>query len=140
TEVLVEAPQDQAFRIFTERFDQIKPREHNLLAVEIAESVFEARAGGRIFDRGTDGSECQWGRVLAYEPPERIVFNWEISPTWQLQDDPRRTSEVEILFIAKDQDRTGAQMEHHHLDRNGDNWGCLGQALGGNADWPLYLS
>ena len=92
TEIVVDAPADRAFRLFTERFDRIKPREHNMLAVDIAQSVFEPRVGGRVFDRGVDGSECQWGRVLAYEPPDRIVFSWDINPLWQIESDLDRTS------------------------------------------------
>ena len=86
--------------VFTEQFDRIKPREHNMLGVDIAESVFEPRVGGSIYDRGVDGSECRWARVLAYEPPERIVFSWDIGPTWQIETDPDRTSEVEVRFVA----------------------------------------
>ncbi len=86
TEIIVDAPIERAFRVFTERFDHIKPREHNMLAVSIAQSVFEPKVGGRIYDRGIDGSECQWGRVLAYEPPTRLVFSWDIKHTLN-QDD-----------------------------------------------------
>ena len=76
TEVVVDVPIERAFAVFTEDFDSIKPREHNMLQVEIAETVFEAREGGRIYDRGVDGTECRWARVLAYEPPHRVVFSW----------------------------------------------------------------
>jgi uncharacterized protein YndB with AHSA1/START domain len=139
TDVTVEAPQEQAFRVFTERFDQIKPREHNLLGVDIAESVFEPRAGGRVYDRGVDGSECQWGRVLAYEPPERIVFSWDITPRWQLEPDLERTSEVELRFIAETPQRTRVELEHRHLDRHGDGWEGLREGVAGDQGWPLYL-
>jgi hypothetical protein len=67
TEIVVDAPIERAFRVFVEDFDRIKPREHNLLAVDIAETVFEPRVGGHIYDRGVDGSECRWARVLAYD-------------------------------------------------------------------------
>ena len=106
TEIVVDAPADRAFRLFTEQFDRIKPREHNMLAVDIAESVFEPRVGGRVYDRGVDGTECQWGRVLAYEPPKRIVFSWDINPMWQIESDLDKTSEVEIRFIAEGTTRT----------------------------------
>src|SRR5204863_7303725 len=109
TEVVVDAAQDRAFKLFTEQFDKIKPREHNMLGVEIAESVFEPRMGGRVYDRGVDGSECQWGRVLAYEPPQRIVFSWDIDPNWQIETDPDRTSEVEVRFTAESPARTRVQ-------------------------------
>ena len=139
TAVTVEAAQERAFRVFTERFDQIKPREHNMLAVDIAESVFEPRAGGRVYDRGVDGSECQWGRVLAYEPPERIVFSWDISPQWQVETDLARASEVEIRFIAESAERTRVELEHLHLDRHGEGWEGLREGVAGDQGWPLYL-
>ena len=92
TSIVVAAPIERAFRVFTEDLDRIKPREHNMLGVDIAETVFEPHAGGRIFDRGVDGSECHWAHVLAYEPPNRIVFSWAISPYWQIEPDPEKTS------------------------------------------------
>jgi uncharacterized protein YndB with AHSA1/START domain len=73
-QIVVDAPIERAFRVFTEEFDRIKPREHNLLRVEIAETIFEPRVGGHVYDRGVDGSECRWARVLAYEPPHRVVM------------------------------------------------------------------
>src|SRR5439155_18189989 len=103
--IVVDAPIERAFRVFTEDFDRIKPREHNMLAVDIAETVFEARVGGRIFDRGVDGSECHWARVLAYEPPNRVVFSWDISPQWQIETDLEKTSEVEVRFVAETPER-----------------------------------
>jgi uncharacterized protein YndB with AHSA1/START domain len=139
-EVVVDAAQDRAFKLFTERFDQIKPREHNMLGVDIAESVFEPRAGGRVYDRGIDGSECQWARVLAYEPPDRIVFTWDISPYWQIETDLARASEVEIQFIAESEERTRVMLEHRHLDRHGDGWEGLRAGVEGDAGWPLYLA
>jgi uncharacterized protein YndB with AHSA1/START domain len=140
TDITVDAPQERAFQVFTERFDEIKPREHNLLEVDIAESVFEPRAGGRVYDRGIDGSECQWARVIAYEPPERIVFTWDISPRWQLEADLDRASEVEIRFIAEDSERTRVELEHRHLDRHGDGWEGLSESVAGDQGWSLYLS
>src|ERR1700729_1483117 len=99
--VVVDASIEKAFRVFTEDFGRFKPPEHNLLGVEIAETVFEARVGGHLYDRGVDGSECRWARVLVYEPPERLIISWDIGPTWQIESDPARTSEVEARFIAE---------------------------------------
>jgi uncharacterized protein YndB with AHSA1/START domain len=140
TAVVVEAPQDRAFRVFTESFDAIKPRDHNMLDVDIAESVFEPRAGGSVYDRGVDGSECRWGRVLAYEPPERIVFSWDISPRWELETDLEKASEVEVRFIAESPERTRVELEHRHLDRHGEGWDGLREGVAGDQGWPLYLS
>jgi uncharacterized protein YndB with AHSA1/START domain len=139
TEIVIEAPIDRTFRLFTERFDQIKPREHNMLAVDIAESVFEPRAGGRVYDRGVDGSECQWGRVLAYDPPNRVVFTWDISPRWRIEADPARSSEVEVRFIAEGDRRTRVELEHRHLERHGEGWQGLAEGVRGDQGWPLYL-
>jgi uncharacterized protein YndB with AHSA1/START domain len=137
--IVVEAPIERAFRVFTEDFDRIKPREHNMLGVEIAETVFETRTGGRIFDRGVDGSECHWARVLACEPPHRVVFSWDISPQWQIESDTGKTSEVEVRFIAETPERTRVELEHRNLDRHGAGWESEREGVGGEGGWPLYL-
>jgi uncharacterized protein YndB with AHSA1/START domain len=139
-EIVVEAPVARAFAVFTERFGDFKPREHNLLGAAIAETVFEPRVGGHIYDRAEDGSECRWARVLAFEPPHRVVFSWDIGPTWQLEADPDHASEVEVRFVAEDDQRTRVELEHRHLDRHGAGWQSLGEGVGGDQGWPLYLS
>jgi uncharacterized protein YndB with AHSA1/START domain len=137
--VVVDASIERAFHVFTEDFGAFKPPEHNLLAVQIAETVFEPRAGGYLYDRGIDGSECRWARVLAFEPPNRVVISWDISPNWQLETDPERTSEVEVRFIAEAPQRTRIAMEHRYLDRHGQGWQDLRHGVGGTEGWPLYL-
>ena len=137
--IVVEVPIERAFRVFTEEFDRIKPREHNMLGVDIAETVFEPRVGGRVYDRGVDGSEFQWARVLAFEPPDRLVFSWDLSPQWQVESDLEKTSEVEVSFIAEATDRTRVELEHRNLDRHGDGWEGTREAIGGEDGWPLYL-
>jgi uncharacterized protein YndB with AHSA1/START domain len=139
TEIVVEAPIERAFRVFTERFDRIKPREHNMLGVDIAESVFEPRVGGRVYDRGVDGTECQWGRVLAYEPPARIVFSWDISPQWQIEPDLDKASEVDVRFTRESATQTRVVLEHRNLDRHGDGWDGMREGVRGDQGWPLYL-
>jgi uncharacterized protein YndB with AHSA1/START domain len=136
---VVEAPIERAFSVFTDDFGSFKPREHNLLEVEIAETVFESHVGGHIYDRGVDGSECRWARVLAYEPPNRVVFSWDISPQWQIETDPDRTSEVEVRFTAEGPDRTRVELEHRNLDRHGAGWEATREGTGGDQGWPLYL-
>jgi uncharacterized protein YndB with AHSA1/START domain len=139
TAIVVDAPIDRAFRAFTEDFDRVKPREHNMLGVDIAETVFEPRVGGRVYDRGADGSEFQWARVLAFEPPNRLVFSWDLNPQFQIESDPDRTSEVEIRFIAESDRRTRVELEHRNLDRHGDGWEDTRDAIGSEGGWPLYL-
>jgi uncharacterized protein YndB with AHSA1/START domain len=137
--IVVEAPIDRAFSVFTDGFGTFKPREHNMLQVEIAETVFETHVGGNIYDRGVDGSECRWARVLAYEPPDRVVFSWDISPRWQIETDLDKTSEVEVRFIAEASDRTRVELEHRNLDRHGPGWEAERDGVAGDGGWPLYL-
>jgi uncharacterized protein YndB with AHSA1/START domain len=139
TEIVVDAPIERAFRVFVEDFDRIKPREHNMLAVDIAETVFEPRVGGHIYDRGVDGSECRWARVLAYEPPDRVVFSWDISPYWQPETDLEKTSEVEVRFTAETPERTRLELEHRNIDRHGDGWEGTRDGVAAPDGWPLYL-
>jgi uncharacterized protein YndB with AHSA1/START domain len=139
TEIVVEAPVERAFSIFTEEFGSFKPPEHNLLEVDIAETVFEPRVGGHLYDRGVDGSECRWARVLAYEPPDRVVFSWDIGPQWQIETDPEKTSEVEVRFISETPDRTRVELEHRKLERHGDGWEGIRDAVDSEGGWPLYL-
>ena len=138
-EIVVQAPIERAFSVFTEDFGSFKPPEHNMLSVDIAETVFEPRAGGHVFDRGTDGSECRWARVLAYEPPDRVVISWDISPQWQIETDYEKSSEVEVRFIAEAPERTRVELEHRNLDRHGDGWEAIREGVDGAAGWPLYL-
>ncbi|MFJ1767364.1 SRPBCC family protein [Amycolatopsis sp. NPDC088138] len=137
-DIVVDVPVEHAFRVFTDRFDEVKPREHNLLAVPIERTVLEPKAGGSVYDVGTDGSRCTWARVLAYEPSDRLVLSWDISPRWQLESDPGHTSEVEIRFTAEGADRTRVALEHRHLDRHGEGWESFSN-LGSGSGWPLYL-
>jgi uncharacterized protein YndB with AHSA1/START domain len=137
-EVVVELPPEQAFWKFAD-LDKIKPREHNLLAVLIAETVLEQHAGGDLYDRGVDGSICRWGRVLTFDPPHTIAFSWNIGPDWQVTSDPDRVSEVEISFAAADGQRTRVTLVYRHIDRHGEGWESLQGGLDAPDGWPLYL-
>jgi len=137
--IVVEAPIEQAFSVFTEDFGSFKPREHNMLGVEIAETIFEPHVGGHLYDRGIDGSECRWARVLAYEPPNRVAFSWDISPHWQIETDAEKTSEVEVRFISEAPERTRVELEHRNLDRHGAGWEGLREGVDSGDGWPLYL-
>lgn len=137
-QIVVDVPIEHAFAVFT-KDARWKPPEHNLLQVEIAESIFEAHEGGYVYDRGVDGSECRWARVLAYEPPNRLVLAWLITPQWRVDADASATSEVEVRFIAEGPERTRVELEHRHLERHGDGWQSMLDAVGSPGGWPLYL-
>jgi len=138
-QIVVNAGVERAFTSFVERFGEIKPREHNLLGVPITETVFENRVGGHIYDRGADGSECRWARVLVLEPPHRLVFSWDIGPTWQLEEDLANASEVEVRFVAETPGRTRVELEHRNLDRHGPAWRAVADGVDDEGGWPLYL-
>ncbi|HEX3542050.1 MAG TPA: SRPBCC family protein [Acidimicrobiales bacterium] len=139
TSIVVNAPLERAFHVFTEDFGSFKPPEHNLLPAPIAETVFEPRVGGSLYDRGVDGSICRWARVLAYDPPNRVVLSWDISPYWQIETDPSKTSEWEVNFTAEEPGRTRVDIEHRNLDRHGDGWEGVRDGVAGDQGWPLYL-
>ncbi len=101
--------------------------------------MVEAHPGGRIYDVGVDGSECTWARVLAYEPPEKFVFSWDISPQWQIETDPERTSEIEVTFTPEGDQTTRVTLEHRHLDRHGEGWEGVRGAVGSDGGWPSGL-
>ena len=138
SQIVVDAPLEHAFRVFTEGMGSWKPAGHTRLTVDIADVVFESRVGGEVYDRGVDGSECRWGRVLAYEPPNRIVFSWGISPTWQLESDPAKHSEVEVRFIAESSTRTRVELVHSKLERHGEGWESMRNAVSADDGWPLW--
>jgi uncharacterized protein YndB with AHSA1/START domain len=144
TSTVVDAPIGRAFTVFTEGMSSWWPSSHHILEAELAEMEFEPRAGGRIVDRGVDGSECAWARVLVYEPPSRVVFSWDISTGWKREPDPDRCSEVEVRFTADGPNRTVVELEHRALERHGDGWESMRDAVrsdgGWSAMWPAYAS
>jgi uncharacterized protein YndB with AHSA1/START domain len=140
THIVVQAPRQRAFDVFTQEMKSWWPEDHHILDGEVGEMVFEPRAGGRVYDRGTDGRECTWARVLAYEPPDRVVFTWDISTRWEIETDLARTSEVEVRFIAESDSRTRVELEHRNLDHHGDGWEAMHGAVGSPGGWRKTLA
>jgi uncharacterized protein YndB with AHSA1/START domain len=137
TSITVEAPIERAFNLFTDGIGTWWPPEHHILQGELAEMVFEPYQGGHVYDRAVDGSECRWARVLAYERPTRVVISWDISLDWQIESDPQKTSEVEVRFTDVGPDRTHVELEHRHIDRHGDGWERMRDAVGSPNGWNL---
>ena len=135
TAVDVDAPIEHAFRVFTEGIGTWWDPGHHIIDGELAEMVFEPRVGGYIIDRTVEGSECRWSRVLAYEPPDRVVFSWDINPEWKLETDPAKTSEIEVTFTADGPERTHVVLLHRNLDRHGTGWEGMRDAVG--SGWSL---
>jgi uncharacterized protein YndB with AHSA1/START domain len=139
TSIVVEAPVERAFDVFTQQMPSWWHPDHHILRGELAEMVFEPRVGGGIYDRGVDGSECRWARVLAYEPPSRVVFSWDIDLEWKIETDRDKTSEVEVRFRAEGPERTRVELEHRNLDRHGAGWERMRDAVGSPGGWGAGL-
>jgi uncharacterized protein YndB with AHSA1/START domain len=131
----VDAPIARAFYVFTAEIGTWWDDDKHILQAPLAEMVFEPFAGGSIIDRGTDGSECRWARILVYEPPHRVCFSWDINTRWQIETDPARASEIEIAFTEITPRRTRVVLTHSHLDRHGEGWEGMRDAVAGG--WTL---
>jgi uncharacterized protein YndB with AHSA1/START domain len=137
--IVVDAPIERAFNVFTEEIGSWWPPEHHILQAELAEMVFEPREGGHVYDRSVDGSECRWARVLAYEPPDRVLISWDINLQWQIEADPNKTSEVEVRFFPEAPHRTRVELEHRHIERHGEGWEQMHGAVGSPEGWDAGM-
>ena len=137
--VVVNVPIEHAFAVYTDDIGSWWPPEHHILEGTLAEMIFEPRVGGHVFDRATDGTECRWARVLAYEPPHRFVISWDISLQWQIEADPARCSEIEVRFVEQGPSQTRVELEHRHLDRHGDGFEAMRDAVGSPDGWAVGL-
>jgi uncharacterized protein YndB with AHSA1/START domain len=136
--VTVPLPIERAFAVFTEGFDTWWPRGHKIGAADLAEAVLEPRRGGRWYEKGVDGNECEWGRVLVYEPPNRLVLAWHADGRWQYDPDPARASEVEIRFTEQD-GHTRVELQHRHLERHVGGGEDIAAAVAAPGGWPTIL-
>ena len=124
-------PVDRAFRVFTEDFTGWWPHQYHIGQAEVAEILLEPHVGGRWYERDVDGSECDWGRVLVWGPPHRLVFTWQINGSWQFDPDPEHASEIEVVFTEDGPGQTTVAVEHRHLDRLDGGQGIYDAIRGG---------
>jgi uncharacterized protein YndB with AHSA1/START domain len=136
--VTIGVPVEQAFRVFTRSFDTWWPHQYHIGQAEVAEVILDPHDGGRWYERGVDGTECDWGRVLAWEPPHRLVFTWQISGAWQFDPDPDHASEIEVRFTVDGPDLTTVEVEHRHFDRL-DGGQAIHDAIRAGGGWALLL-
>lgn len=136
TSIVIDAPAERCFEVFVHEMGSWWNPDHHILEGQLAEMVVEPRVGGHIYDRGVDGSECHWARVLEYDPPQRFTFSWDISAEWKLETDLAKTSEVQVDFIADGPQRTRVELEHRNLDRHGPGWENVRGAVGSPGGWP----
>jgi uncharacterized protein YndB with AHSA1/START domain len=116
--ITVNGSQERAFAVFTEKFFTWWPKSHHIGDADLADAVIEPRVGGRWYERGTDGAECDWGSVLAYDPPARIVLSWHLQGDWNYDPDPAKASEIEVTFVAESDSRTRVELIHRHIERH----------------------
>jgi uncharacterized protein YndB with AHSA1/START domain len=133
--IVVPATPEHAFKVFTEQLGMWWPREYSIGTVDMADFVVEPMAGGRWYEVGVDGSECDTGRVTAYEPPDRIVLAWHLNGNWQFDPDPDHASEVEVRFIPDGEGRTRVELEHRHFERHGADAPLVREAVESTGGW-----
>jgi uncharacterized protein YndB with AHSA1/START domain len=127
--VTVEVAAAGAFEVFAQQGRWWPVKTHHLAEPPGDTVVLEPFPGGRWYERAADGSETDWGRVLAWEPPRRILLSWQIGPGWVYE--PDRESEVEVRFIPDGAARTRVEFEHRHLERYAEAAERMRSALGG---------
>jgi len=135
----VSVPMERAFAVFTEKMAAWWPATHHIAKQLFAEILVEQRSGGRWFERAADGSECEWGRVLAWEPPHRVAFSWHLQADWKFDPDPEKASEVEIRFFAEGRGNTRVELEHRGLERHGAGWEQLRTGVDSPGGWTAIL-
>ena len=137
-ELTVPISADQAFRLFTEGFNSWWIG-HHIGKADLEEAVLEPKVGGRWYERGVDGTECDWGTVLVFEPPGRLVVTWQINAQWQYDPDPDHASEIEVLFTEED-GQTKVDFQHRYIERLGAGAEDLAKTVSESDGWPGILS
>jgi uncharacterized protein YndB with AHSA1/START domain len=138
--IVVHAPIERAFRVFTEDFDSWWPRSHHIGTAEMAKAIIEPRVDGRWHEEGVDGSECEWGRVLAWDPPTHVALSWHLNGAFRYDPDPEKASRVDVYFTAEGDGSTRVELTHSALDRHGDGWEDLRTGVSGDGGWPELIS
>ena len=136
-EIVVQAPPERAFRVFTENFDSWWPRGHHIGKAEMKAAVIEGRPNGRWYELGVDGSECDWGYVMEWEPPRRVVLAWQLNGEWQY--DPSLVTEIEVTFTPVGAGTTRVELEHRYLERFAEKEEAVRQAIGSEQGWNGLL-
>lgn len=138
-ETSVNAPIDRAFAVFVERIGSWWPRTHSVTD-ELADVVLEPQPGGRLYERGSDGTECDWGTVLAIDAPHHVAFSWAFTPAWEPSADPDRASRVDVRFTSTTPGTTIVVLEHTELERHGEGWEALHASISGDNGWTVILA
>jgi uncharacterized protein YndB with AHSA1/START domain len=138
--IRVEAPPARAFEVFTAGMTRWWMKSHSINPTKSPQQqvVIEPCVGGRWYERGEDGSECDWGRVLLWEPPRRIVLAWQINARWAF--DPSLVTELDVQFEARPDGSTEVSLEHRNLERFGADAATLRESIGSEMGWGGLLA
>ncbi len=137
--IRVRASAARAFQVYTEGLDSWWPRTHHIGSSPMTKAVLEGRVGGRCYSEQADGTECEWGRILVWEPPHRLVMAWQVTPTWQYEPDLAKCSEVEVRFTPSPDGSTYVELEHRHFERHGDGGDAMRTAVAEPDGWNGLL-
>jgi len=137
--VTVKAGPERAFRVFTEGIDTWWPRSHHIGKSPMTKAIIEGRAGGRCYSEQADGTECDWGEILVWDPPHRFVMAWKITPAWGYEPDLAKSSEVEVRFMPEPDGSTRVVLEHRFFERGGEGWEAMRNAVGSQGGWGGLL-
>jgi len=137
--ITVNASPDTAFEIFTADFDSWWPRTHHLGSTPMTRGLIEGRKGGRCYTEHEDGSEVQWGTILVWEPPRRVVFAWQIAADWKCEPDMSKASEVEVRFTPEAGGKTRVDLEHRHFERMTAGAEAMRAGVSAEGGWGTLL-
>ena len=137
--ITVQASPEHAFRVFTEGYDTWWPRSHHIGKSPMKKAIIEGRVGGRCYSEQTDGTDCDWGQILVWEPPHRFVIAWQITHTWGYEPDLAKASEVEIRFTPEPGGRTRVDLEHRNFERHGAGGAAMRTAVDSEGGWGSLL-
>lgn len=138
-EVSVDAPIEHAFTMFVERIGTWWPRSHRIKDQSV-DVVLEPTPGGRLYERAQDGTECDWGAVLAIDPPHHLALSWQFTPSWEPSNDPSTASRVDVRFTSTGSDTTSVVLEHTELERHGPGWEAMREGVAGDNGWQAILA
>lgn len=138
--ITVQASPERAFQVFTEGVDTWWPRTHHIGKSPMKKAIIETRAGGRCYSEQADGTDCDWGSVLVWDPPSRFVMAWKITPGWSFEADTAKSSEVEVRFTREADGFTRVDLEHRYFERHGEGSEVMRTSVDSPGGWSLILS
>jgi uncharacterized protein YndB with AHSA1/START domain len=137
--ITVPVSQQQAFEVFTSQLGRWWPREYSIGQSPMADFVMEPKIGGRWYEVGQDGSQCDTGRVTAFDPPKHLALAWHLNGQFQFDPDPAHASEVEVRFVVEGPTQTRVELEHRGFERHGADAEAVLGSVDSQTGWTYCL-